>query len=132
MSFNDQIEQRLASTPTRQLTPDGRRQIVDAILAADRDRRDRWWSRRIPVWQAAAACIAACLVSFLVARTSTSGTVQEVQPPLSVAAKARRFTAPSSTTFVNVNPTVFGARHRTAYRTDITRWGPLETDLKGP
>ncbi len=57
--------------PTRTLPDDDRRRITEAIRAADHGRfRHRWRSCTIPAWQAVAACLAVCMITWSAARVA--------------------------------------------------------------
>jgi hypothetical protein len=78
----DKTEQLLKSLAVRTLGPDADSRIVAAVQAADPPRHRHWWARGIPLWQAAAACLAVFAVTFLSVRASLSptGAPTQVQP----------------------------------------------------
>lgn len=118
---HEETERLLASVATRELDPGARRQIVQAVLAADVGCRRRWYVRSIPLWQAAAACVAVCVTAFLAARMIPVDQPHSGResPPFSI--KAGDDVAVAST-FVSLDPAVFGSRRGPVYHTDISRW----------
>ncbi|MFH1416882.1 MAG: hypothetical protein ABII12_01145 [Planctomycetota bacterium] len=127
MSANDDIENLLAETPTRTMPDDDRRRISDAIRAADGGRqRRRWWSRTIPAWQAAAACLAVCLITWSAARLRDG--LSDHRPPPMPNAADKNEQAKDLTAFVSIDRPLFGRRHRSAYRTSIANWQPINTN----
>jgi len=68
----DKTEQLLKSLAVRTLGSDADSRIVAAVQAAHATRPRRWWARGIPLWQAAAACLAVFAVTFLGVRASSS------------------------------------------------------------
>ena len=73
-----------------------------------------WWSRRIPVWQAAAACVVVCLLTALTGRAGDGPSPRQATS-----------TSPSAT-FVRVDPAIFGVSNEPVYRTDVTRWRVID------
>ena len=127
MSANDNIEDLLAETPTQTLPDDDRRRISDAIRAADRRSAPRrWWSRAVPAWQAAAACLAIGLITWTVAqRRDEPDNRPTAQPRQSVDQDGQTIDA---TAFVSIDQPLWGRGHRSVYRSSIANWKPIDTD----
>ena len=124
----DEVERLLASVKTRRLSPEAERSIVQAVEATDGPyKRVRWWSRAVPLWQAAAACLVVCCATLLLARAGGTPERPEVVSRAPARANGGREPAQPRTLFVNVDPSEFGFGRRPVYRLDVTRWQPLET-----
>jgi len=101
----DKTEQLLKSLAVRTLGPDADSRIVAAVQAADATRPRHWWARGIPLWQAAAACLAVFAVTFLGVRAWL--------PPTS---------APSRMQPIPVESPQTEKADRPPYYTDISGW----------
>ncbi len=124
----DRMEEALDSAATKQLSEEARREVRSVVIAADVDRRFCWWKRSVPLWQMAAACVVASVLSFVAARSGSLdlGSV----PPRSSDVVARG--EPASGGGANsVSSTAIRFEHRPAYRPDITRWRPVAANVKG-
>ena len=64
---DEQFEGQLRSVPTRTFSAEADERILAAIREAGADRSRRsWWRKGVPLWQAAAACLIASLVTWVV------------------------------------------------------------------
>lgn len=52
-----EIEALLAAMPMVELPADARARLCDGLLSARAEAPERWWNRRLPAWQAVAACL---------------------------------------------------------------------------
>lgn len=72
---DEEIERRLASVPVRSLEPRREAEMLAAIRSAGT--KTPFWGRRIPLWQAAAACAATMCLSVAAMRgTATRAAMQ--------------------------------------------------------
>jgi hypothetical protein len=62
-----EIERKLEAAPLVDLPGGADDRIIAAIEAAQPSRQLSWWQRGVPLWQAAAACLALCAVTFVAA-----------------------------------------------------------------
>lgn len=124
----EEMESMLRAAPTRSLSPGAQRQIISAILAADRGRR-HWWSRRVPLWQSLAACVAVCVLTVAGDSVSprTPGPV-DVSPDGSARAVQDRA---ATQEFIRLDPSILGWAGEPPYRTDISRWSEIESPREG-
>jgi hypothetical protein len=118
-----ELEERLASVPTRELPAEGQRQVLEAILAAGERRPAHWWGRRIPLWQAAAVWLVLTTAVVTIGRRADSPHAggQARPAPIMVGDEGGE----PATLFVAVDPTVLGITRKPAYRMDIARWSPM-------
>lgn len=65
MSF-DELERALAGLPVRSLDPARETSLLRAVLATEPGRK--WWTRRVPLWQAALACAALVALALVLPR----------------------------------------------------------------
>ena len=114
----EETERLLASAPTRRLSPEAERRVISSITRADVARQDRWWMRRVPLWQAAAACLVLCLATFGGARVLTR---DRIDAPDAEERPAE---------LVRVDTAVFGSPPQPGYRVDIAKWQfqPVKTE----
>ena len=130
MCNEESIECRLASVPRVELPTDAQREIVRAILAVGPRQRTRWWSFRIPIWQAATACLLLCFATaYLLGTDRLDSRRREVTHP-PVPSKGHTDWGDRSV-FVSADPALMGIRRQPAYRTDIARWHMIEGQSKG-
>lgn len=79
--MNEQkTEQWLKSAKLKQLSAEVDKRILDAIIAADASSSPHLWQRRIPIWQAAAACLTISVLTLLAAGMFNRDTTQKAQP----------------------------------------------------
>ncbi len=79
--MNEQeIEQWLKSANLKQLSAEANERIRSAILATDETPSHTWWRRRIPMWQAAAACVAISVLTLIVAGMINRTPTRELKP----------------------------------------------------
>ncbi|MFH1745537.1 MAG: hypothetical protein ABIG44_00685 [Planctomycetota bacterium] len=117
----EEIERRLSELPMQQLPAEADRSIVAAVLAAG-EVGGPWWRRRLPAWQAIAACVAVTVSVLLLerviwwpadeARTVSDAVVVQDETKLALA--------------VHVDVDLLGQRQLASYRTDIARWCRLD------
>jgi len=74
------IEQWLKSANVKQLSAEADERISAAIIAADDTHYYPLWRRRIPVWQAAAACVAISVLTLIAAGMFHRDNTREVKP----------------------------------------------------
>ena len=115
----EETERLLESAPTRRLSPEAERRILSAVVACSPAPSVNWWMRRVPLWQAAAACILLCAATFGLARiVSNRGVEQrsiENRP-------VRREAEATSAALVSLDQPIFGAPLLPSYRLDISKW----------
>ncbi len=124
----DRMEDVLDSVSTKQLSEEARRDLRIAVIAADVAGRRPWWKRSVPLWQMAAACVVAAVLSFWAARGDSPDDV-------SVPSVHPRFVAqnasPRPSRATSGGPAVVQFKHRPAYRPDITRWRRVAVNVEG-
>ncbi len=127
MSADNDLENLLAQTPTRVLPDDDRRRISEAIRAAERRHvHCHWWPRTVPAWQAIAACLAICLITWSAARLHNDPIQRQPPAPSEVDGTEQ---AKDSAAFVSIDRPLFDNRRtRSAYRSSITRWRPISAE----
>src|SRR5262245_60442777 len=102
-----ELERMLASLPVR--APDAAREReLLARLGTARGESSTWWTRRIPLWQAAAACIAVFAASLAWLRESP-----------------RRSPAIARPVVVRIEQPLFASAGQGSEAVDISRWQPL-------
>ena len=118
-----EAERLLASAPTRRLSPEAERRILDAITTASPSPAINWWMRRVPLWQAAAACLVLCLATLGGARSLIGGR-DAVADPLWTRSISHDVNDAGKrpTKLVRVDKAVFGLPAAPEYRVDITKW----------
>lgn len=124
MMREPEIERRLQELPSRGLSAGAEARIEAAMSRAaypvNRTRPAPWWSLGVPLWLAAAACLAMCAATALVLR----GLVGRGAPSLVAQRDAEEagrhevVTAPVSTA--------------SGLRTDIRRWKVLDVRTETP
>ena len=128
----EETERLLASAPTRRLSPEAERRILNAVVASSAARPANWWLRRIPLWQATAACILLCAATFALARGL--GRISKSSESKSSDRSATRAVVADQpkiqTTLVQIDQPLFGRRTRPPYRTDIARWSTQTVNRK--
>ncbi len=125
--YREDIEKLLGGLPTHE--PDSRREreLLETLLAA-RPQRGSWWSSRVPIWQAAAACLLAGLLGGTLALTQSPLEPNETQRDM---AMQRRRPPPPAPVTVSLEESLFASSVTPDYRLDITRWGPPAGRSKG-
>ncbi|MEP0846236.1 MAG: hypothetical protein HRF50_05370 [Phycisphaerae bacterium] len=119
MSFNE-LERALAGLPVRPLDPAREARMLRAVLAAERPRR--WWTRRVPLWQAAlagAAMVGLALVAprlALIERRDGAGTP-------AAAAKS-----PRSPVVVRIDAPIVARASSRAHPLRLSEWTTLHTE----
>ncbi|MCH7872437.1 MAG: hypothetical protein IID33_12125 [Planctomycetes bacterium] len=118
-----EAERLLASAPTRRLSPEAERRILDAIATASPSPAINWWMRRVPLWQAAAACLVLCLATLGGAR-ALFGDGSAAPDPAGTRSLANDVVDAGKrpTKLVRVDKAVFGLPAAPEYRVDITKW----------
>ena len=61
---HDEIEAMLAAMPTVELPADARARVCDGLLSVRAEAPEHWWNRRLPFWQAVAACLVLAAAAF--------------------------------------------------------------------
>jgi hypothetical protein len=108
-----ELEQMLASLPIR--APDARReQELLSLLRTPPALAVTWWTRRIPLWQAAAACVAVFAASLIWLR----------EPPGRPATPAKPALA-AEPVIVRIDQPLFVKVVSSPERIDPSRWGSL-------
>jgi len=125
---SDRMEDMLESVATKQLSEEARRDLRNAVIAADGGRPRRWWKRSVPLWQMAAACIVVSVLSFWTARSGSSDVVSVPSDGSGVVAEGKR---PGGDRATSGGSAVVRFEHRPAYRPDITRWRPVAVNANG-
>ncbi len=111
----EEMEQLLASAPTRRLSPEAEQRILSAVVNAAPTSPARWWTRRVPLWQAAAACILLSASAYALARKFAERPVEDDR-------QAIRDEAVNSANLVSMDQPIFGGAHPVSYRMDISKW----------
>ena len=119
----DDTERLLASAPTRRLSPEAERRILNAVVASSAAPSVNWWMRRVPLWQAAAACLVLCLATLGGAR-ALFGDGSAAPDPAGTRSLANDVVDAGKrpTKLVRVDQAVFGLPAAPEYRVDITKW----------
>ncbi len=120
----EETERLLASAPTQQLSPEAEQRILSAVVACSPPPSVNWWMRRVPLWQAAAACILLCAATFGltrgVGRITVGNEPKSLDPSPAAAGVAGQ--PKSETTLVRVDQPLFVRPARPPYHADISRW----------
>ncbi len=111
----EEMERVLASAQTRRLSPEGERRILSAVASAAPTSPARWWVRRVPLWQAAAACVLLSASTFGLSRTIS-------ERPVENARRASREDGGASAGLVSLDQPIFGTSPPPTYRLDISKW----------
>jgi len=110
---HEDIERRLKNLPLRDLPPGADAEIIAAIRNAERT-RTHWWTLKVPVWQAVAACLVLCGATWLL-----SDSIQDSPRPATIQEGAPT----ANTVFVRLDKPFFAESQQDWTRVDITRWG---------
>lgn len=102
-----ELERLLGNLPVRAPDPARERQLL-ARLRTPPAEATTWWMRRIPLWQAAAACIAVFTAS-----------LAWLHEP------ARRQPAPAEPVVVRIDQALFANAAVAGERIDVSRWEAL-------
>ena len=125
----DRIEDLLRAAPPPAIDPRREAQLIAAILAAHS--RTPWWRRGVPLWQAAAACVAFASLGLLWSGQSAQ-TYPGPTPDASATTPTTTQTpqAPPEPHNLRVAANVF-TRDSTAHRLDISHWKPVTNTKSG-
>ena len=122
----DDLEALLAGLPRTELGPAREARILAALQGAA-ERRGRWWVCGVPLWQAAAACVAAAGLTAAAVWTSTSRARGAGYGDPSPRLEAGAGDAP---VVVRLDAPVFAHRSRSTPM-DVSRWRLLAYDPHG-
>ena len=113
----------LASAATRRLSPEAEQRILSAVVASSSAPSVNWWLRRVPLWQAAAACLVVCLATLGVIRalTENRSTAPDPLRTRSVSTGVEDV-GNGRAELVRVDKAIFGAPAPPVYRVDIAKW----------
>lgn len=98
-----QIEKWLKSDPQRTLPPEAEQRIAAAVSAAQSRSTPHWWSAGIPLWQAAAACVAVFLITLMALQPAPKDAAPPLQAEDRPATLAKTPTAPLSPYAVDIS-----------------------------
>ena len=107
-----ELERILAGLPVAAPDPARERQLL-AQLRTPPDEAASWWTRRIPLWQAAAACVAVLTVSL--------AWLRELPRPAAPDLVAKPVV-------VRIDQPLFANAASSPERIDPSRWGSLPTE----
>jgi hypothetical protein len=109
-----ELEKLLASLPVR--APDATREheLLSQLRTPLAPAATSWWTRRIPLWQAAAACIAVLSVSLIWTRESPHPRATRTEPVLAV-----------EPVIVRIDQPLFASAASAPEPLDPSRWGSL-------
>lgn len=116
MIMNEQnTEQWLKSANLKRLPAEADERIRAGILAVDKTPSPPWWRQRIPLWQAAAACVAISVLTLILAGMFNRDATQEAQPstPTPIALTQNKSEEPPP------------------YLTDASKWKVLNISTEG-
>jgi hypothetical protein len=102
-----ELERLLGSLPVRAPDADRERELL-ARLSESRAVATAWWTRRIPLWQAAAACVAVFAASVVWLREPS-----------------RQRPTPAEPVIVRIDQALFANAVSAGERIDVSRWGSL-------
>ncbi len=112
----DELEQRLKVLPVQNVGGRHDTEILRALLLCKS--RNGWWRRRVPRWQAAAACALVGAAAWMLGSAGTG----RWEPRGTAASRGERAAGDvNGAIVIRIDQSLF-ARAETSYRADLSNW----------